>query len=61
MGTSTRNGLKAFDRVRYVGLPQNLSFMEYFWKLFYHISFFLNNGKRLLTDLDINTRKTQLS
>ena len=30
----------------------DISFMTYFWKLFYHILSFLNDGKRLLTDLD---------
>ena len=30
MGTSARNGLKTFDRGRYVGLPHKLNFMTYF-------------------------------
>ena len=30
MGTSARNGLKAFDRVGYVGLPHKLKFYDIF-------------------------------
>ena len=30
MGTLARNGLKAFDRVRYVGLPHKLKFYDIF-------------------------------
>ena len=33
MGTSARNGLKAFDEVRYVGFPLKLKFYDIFWEV----------------------------
>ena len=55
MGKSARNGLKAFDRVRYVGLPHKLKFYDIFLEVALPYFVFLNDGKRLITDLDRNS------
>ena len=52
MGTLTKNELKAFKRVGYVGLLHRHKFYDIFLEIVLHILSFLNDGKRLLTDLD---------
>ena len=53
MGISVRNELKGFGRVRHINLPHKHKSYSIFWKLFYHISSFLNS-KSVLIHLNWN-------